>query len=76
MPMWSKLHQELKIPSCHTVGDDWALSGLKYWILVDAEPTWAKLAMALYTSTLDDALQKMRQLNFLPAIGSYNSTLK
>ena len=69
MPRWKKLHQELNIPPRHTVEDPRELSELKYWILVDAKATWQKLAMALYRSILDDALQCMRDSKFLPALG-------
>ena len=72
MPRWKKLYQELNIPPRHTVGDPRELSELKYWILFDTKATWQKFAMALYRSTLDVALQKMRQHNFLPALGIIN----
>ena len=70
MPMWRKLYQELRIPPRHTAVEECAISGLKIWILINAEATWQQFSMALYISTLDDALEKMKELNLLPIIGT------
>ena len=69
MPMWKKLYHELRIPLRHTPVEECTMSGFKLWILKSREATWQQFAMALYTSTLDDALDKMKELNLLPKIG-------
>ena len=39
------------------------------WLLFDPNASWQKLAMALYSSTLDGALKQLKALNFLPLQG-------
>ena len=67
--MWKILHKELRVPPRDTSEHSSSLSGLKMWLLFDPNASWQKLAMALYSSTLDGALKQLKVLNFLPLQG-------
>ena len=67
--MWEILHKELRIPPRDTSEHSCSLSGVKMWLLFDSNASWQKLAMALYSSTLDGALKQLKVLNFLPLQG-------
>ena len=67
--MWEILHGELRVPPRDTSKHSCSLSGVKMWLLFDPNASWQKLAMALYSSTLDGALKQLKVLNFLPLQG-------
>ena len=67
--MLETLSLELGIPPQHTRGDPYSLIGVKVWLLVDPTASWQKFAVALYSSTLDGALKKLKELKFLPLQG-------
>ena len=67
--MLENLSLELGIPPQHTMGDPYSLIGVKVWLLVDPTASWQKFAIALYASTLDGALKKLKELKFLPLQG-------
>ena len=67
--MLETLSLELGIPPQHTRGNPYCLIGVKVWLLVDPTASWQKFAIALYASTLDGALKKLKELKFLPLQG-------
>ena len=69
MHMWESLNSELRVPPRDTPGHSCSLCGVKMWLLFDPNASWQKLAMALYSSTLDGALKQLKALNFLPLQG-------
>ena len=68
--MWKELHQELRVPPRHIAEEDCTISGVKVWLLTEPTASWQKFAMALYSSTLDDALKCLKSLNLLSYNGS------
>ena len=67
--MWDALHKELRVPPRDTSEHSCSVSGVKMWLLFDPNASWQKLAMALYSSTLDGALKQLKVSNFLPLQG-------
>ena len=67
--MWNTLHRELRVPPRDTRKESCTLSGVKMWLLFDSTASWQKFAMALYSSTLDGALKRLKTLNLLPSQG-------
>ena len=65
--MMPALEKELRVPPRDTRGHP--LTGVKMWLLFDPTASWQKLALALYTCTLDGALRRMNELKLLPAQG-------
>ena len=73
--MWETLHRELQVPPRDQRGESSLLLGIKIWLLFDRNATWQKLAMALYSSTLDGALRQLRMLQLLPMQGTSSWSL-
>ena len=65
--MMPALEKELRVPPRDTRGHP--LTGVKMWLLFDPTASWQKLALALYTCTLDGALRRINELKLLPAQG-------
>ena len=65
--MMPALEKELRVPPRDTRGHP--LTGVKMWLLFDPTASWQKLALALYTCTLDGALRRINELKLLPALG-------
>ena len=63
---WKTLCEELKIPPPHIAVGEYSILGVKVWILTDANASWQKFAMALYTSALDGALRNVKK-KYLPS---------
>ena len=74
------LSQELGVPARH-IGNDAhcertrvdAFCGVKVWVLLESTASWQKFAIALYSSKLDEALKKLKQLQLLPLQGLFGS---
>ena len=71
--MMPALEKELRVPPRDTRGHP--LTGVKMWLLFDPTASWQKLALGLYTCTLDGALRRMNELKLLPAQGRGSSHL-
>ena len=67
--MWDTLHKELQVPPRDTSEHSCSLCGVKMWLLLDPTASWQKLAMALYSATLNGALKQLKILKFLPMQG-------
>ena len=65
--MMPALEKELRVPPRDTRGHP--LTGVKMWLLFDPNASWQKLALALYTCTLDGALRRIHELKLLAAQG-------
>ena len=65
--MMPALEKELRVAPRDTRGHP--LTGVKMWLLFYPTASWQKLALALYTCTLDGALRRINELKLLPAQG-------
>ncbi|CAI8056640.1 hypothetical protein GBAR_LOCUS30868, partial [Geodia barretti] len=65
--MFPTLERELGVPHRHTREDSHPLTGMKLWLLSNPTASWQKFAIALYSSTLDGALRRLKELKLLSA---------
>ena len=67
--MFPTLERELGVPPRDTREDSHSLTGVKLWLLSNPTASWQKMAIALYSSTLDGALRRLKELKLLPTQG-------
>ena len=67
--MLPTLERELGVPPRDTREDSHSLIGVKLWLLSNPTASWQKMAISLYSSTLDGALRRLKELKLLPTQG-------
>ena len=68
--LFPTLERELGVPPRDTREDKHPLTGVKLWLLSNPTASWHKLAIALYSSTLDGALRRLKELKLLSNQGN------
>ena len=68
--MFPTLERELGVTPRDTREDSHPLTGVKLWLLCNPTASWQKLAVALYSSTLDGALRRLKELKLLSNQGN------
>ena len=72
--MLPSLERELGVPPRDAGKEGHPLTGVKFWMLSNPTSSWQKFAAALYSSGLDEALRKLKDLRVLPAQGNSSIT--
>ena len=68
--MFPTLEMELGVTPRDTREDRHPLTGVKLWLLSNPTASWHKFAIALYSSTLDGALRRLKELKLLSNQGN------
>ena len=73
--MLPTLERELGVPPRDPGHNTHLFTGIKLWRLSNPTASWQKFAVALFSSGLDGALQRLKDLKLLPAQGMNTSSI-